>query len=166
MQTHLWTLKILDRSSNLSEPEANAFNLYSIHPHTLQTIQKEQKMALTDQEIMDSKAALKLHNAQHEHNDCIRMAYEWLDAQKTTRTKRSDDWKHLVEFWCGRSITPDDLKIAAHLHPKIERQGDELNIGKRMTLPSFERLIGISEAKTQVPRMSDEDKRRYASREK
>ena len=122
-------------------------------------------MILTHQKILDAKNALKLHKPQHEHDDCIRMAYEWLDAQKAIKTKRSDDWKHLVEYWCGRSITTDDLKIAAHLHPKIERDGDALNIGKRMALPSFERLIGISEAKTQVPRMSNEDKRRYASRE-
>lgn len=40
---------------------------------------------LTDEEIEYGKANVKYslkEGGLHEHNDCIRMAYEWLDAQK------------------------------------------------------------------------------------
>jgi hypothetical protein len=122
-------------------------------------------MTLTGQQIADAKKAANLRNPRHEHDDCIRMAYEWLDAQKTTKATRMDDWKHKVEHWCGRHITEDDVLVAALLHPRIEPQGYQLNISQRLVLPSFERLIGIGEAKKHVSRMDDGRKFGYASRE-
>ena len=118
-------------------------------------------MRLTDQDIKDAKNAVNLNNPQHEHNDCIRMAYEWLDAQKTVKTKRADDWKHLVEYWCGRYITKDDIKIAAHLHPRIGREKEKLNISNRLTLPRPERLIGVNEAKKHIEHMNEDKQLRY-----
>lgn len=122
-------------------------------------------MTLTDQQISDAKNALKLEQPHHEHDDCIRMAYEWLDAQTKIQTKRQYDWKHLIEHWCGRHITDDDMRVAAHIHPEVQREGEKLNLGKRLILPNFERLDGIGEAHSQVPVMADYRKRIYAALE-
>lgn len=122
-------------------------------------------MSLSDKQIDEAKAEANLPSPRHEHNDCIRMCYEWLSAQKTTKSKRQADWKHFVEDWCGRYVTEDDIKVAALLHPDIERDGAKLNISKRLVLPSFERLSGTGEAKKHRARMDEDYKRIYASRE-
>jgi len=123
-------------------------------------------MNLTDQQILDVKIALNLHQPNHEHNDCIRMAYEWLDAQTKMKRKRSDDWKHLVEHWCGHHITSDDIKVAAHLHPAIQQDGDKLNLSSIKVLPRFSRLNGIGEANSHTSSMSEDRKMSYRKREK
>lgn len=124
---------------------------------------KGDDMRLSTEEIARAKQQANLQSPRHEHDDCIRMAYEWLDAQKTTPTRRADDWKHIVEYWCGRYITDDDVKIAALLHPRVEPDGNRLNISRRLVLPSFERLIGITGAKKHTPRMEHRHKMRYSS---
>lgn len=127
---------------------------------------KEMNMTLTDQQISAAKTALKLHEPRHEHNDCIRMAYEWLDAQTKMKRKRSDDWKHLVEHWCGHHITCDDITVAAHLHPAIQQDGDRLNLSSIKILPRFARLDGIGEANSNNSSMSEDRKAGYRKREK
>jgi hypothetical protein len=123
-------------------------------------------MKLTDQQILNAKIALNLHQPNHEHDDCIRMAYEWLDAQTKIKRKRGDDWKHWVQHWCGRHITVDDIKVAAHLHPDVQQDGEKLNISSVKVLPAFNRLIGIDEAYSQNPHMSEDRKRSYRKFEK
>ena len=123
-------------------------------------------MPLTDQQILDAKNAINLYQPRHEHDDCIRMAYEWLDAQKKLKSKRSGDWKHLVQYWCGSYISEDDVKIAAHLHPDIQFEGSKVNISRRLVLPKRERLADIGEAYQHFLEMDANRIKAYATHEK
>ncbi|MEH6533874.1 MAG: hypothetical protein V7735_21395 [Photobacterium frigidiphilum] len=83
----------------------------------------------------------------HEHNDCVRIAYEWLDAQKRT-VKPVKDYttlKHCVELWGGRYVSTTDVILAAFM---LGLEGDYpcFNLSKRKRVPAFSRLIGIAEA--------------------
>ena len=109
---------------------------------------------LTDKQIEEAKkqTAYSLgDDIVHEHNDCIRMAYEWLDAQKKIKRKIHVPLpiKHMIEAWCGRYISRSDVEVAAYLHPDIRGTYPYFNISSRITEPSKERLVGISEAFTQ-----------------
>ncbi len=107
---------------------------------------------LTDEEI--EKAKLKtiysLSDHHHEHHDCIRIAYEWLDAQKKINnpTRKTYALKHLIEDWAGRYVSTSDVDVAARMHPEIHGKYPHFNISARLTKPSTERLKGISEAFT------------------
>ena len=106
-------------------------------------------MVLSDDLIEQAMKAMNLRQPRwpkSEHNDCIRMAYQWLDAQQLTQGMRIEDWKHIVERWCGRYISDSDVELAAFMHPKIEGKYPKYNISKRLTLPSSMRLSGIGEA--------------------
>lgn len=109
-----------------------------------------------------------LHPAEilHEHDDCIRMAYEWLDAQKTraTLSKKSRPLKHIIEKWAGRYISQSDVEVAAAMHPRIQGKYPDFNLSARLILPSDQRLEGIGEALTQGYR-EELDLKTYASRE-
>jgi len=108
---------------------------------------------LTDQEIEDAKQKTIYGSDQpyHEHPDCIRIAYEWLDAQKKINSVNSKfhDLKHLVEKWGGRYVSASDVEVAAYLHPEIKGIYPCLNISSRLTEPSKKRLEGVLEAYTQ-----------------
>lgn len=105
---------------------------------------------LSDAEIERAKKNTKysLNGIHHEHNDCIRMAYEWLDAQKKIKNPTTETYalKHLIERWAGRYISRSDVDVAATMHPKIHGRYPHFNISTRMTEPSTERLKSISEA--------------------
>jgi hypothetical protein len=89
----------------------------------------------------------------HEHNDCIRIAYEWLDAQKKIKTipknLHYDSLKQLIERWAGRYISKYDVEVAATLHPNIEGEYPFYNISQSLIEPSRVRLDNINEAFTQ-----------------
>jgi len=108
---------------------------------------------LTDSEIEIGKKETKysLKDKHHEHNDCIRMAYEWLDAQKKTKghMRKIMPLKHLIEKWCGRYVSTSDVEVAAHMHPDITGEYPNFNICSRLTEPSKSRLSAIPEAFTQ-----------------
>lgn len=106
---------------------------------------------LTDEEIEYGKANVKYslkENGHHEHNDCIRMAYEWLDAQRKIKnlTTKTYALKHIIEKWSGRYVSIPDVDVAAFLHPEIHGIYPHFNISARLTKPSESRLNGISEA--------------------
>jgi len=106
---------------------------------------------LSDQEIEAAKARIKYSlpdGGHHEHNDCIRIAYEWLDAQKKIKnpTKKTYAIKHLIEKWAGRYVSRSDVEVAALLHREIHGTYPHFNISTRLTEPSIERLKNISEA--------------------
>ncbi|QNT78617.1 hypothetical protein [Entomobacter blattae] len=111
---------------------------------------------LTDLQINNAKQGFSYQDIEplHEHNDCIRMAYEWLDAQKKTKspTKDTRALKHIIEKWAGRYISASDVEIAAYLHPDIHGKYPWYNISSRLTLPSDKRLQNIGEAFTQDDR--------------
>ena len=106
---------------------------------------------LTDDAIESAKALTKYKTPAdklHEHNDCIRMAYEWLDAQKKTKspTKQAKPLKHIIEKWSGRYVSQSDVEVAAFMHTEIHGTYPYFNISARLTEPSKERLKEISEA--------------------
>lgn len=122
---------------------------------------------LSDAEINEAKARTKHSlDAHHEHNDCIRLAYEWLDAQRTIQTPRRD-WhplKHIIEKWAGRYISQTDVEVAATLHPRISGKYPNFNLSGRLTRPNDRRLENIGEALTQDYR-DHIDENRYSIKE-
>ena len=109
---------------------------------------------LNPEEIAKGRSEVRYSLAEgghHEHDDCIRIAYEWLDAQKKTKGKIKTRFalKHLIEKWGGRYVSTSDVDVAAHLHPEVEGTYPYFNISSRLTLPSDERLKGIGESFSQ-----------------
>ena len=109
---------------------------------------------LSDAEIAAGKKRTKYslkEGPHHEHNDCIRIAYEWLDAQVKTKgfSKKQHALKHIIEQWAGRYVSQTDVDVAAELHPEIRGEYPYFNISSRLTRPSKSRLDGIGEAFTQ-----------------
>lgn len=84
----------------------------------------------------------------HEHDDCIRIAYEWLDAQSKTKgvTRKTYALKHIIEEWGGRYVSQSDVEVAAQIHPLVRGVYPHFNISSGLTLPSQRRLEGIGEA--------------------
>lgn len=88
----------------------------------------------------------KPYKPTHESNERIRIAYQWLDAQKKIKTINKRLYfpvKHMVEGWCGDYISRDDVEIAAAIHPNIKGEYPDFNISQMLTLPSKKRLAGI-----------------------
>ena len=105
---------------------------------------------LSDKEIEKSKKETKysLPDRHHEHNDSIRIAYEWLDAQKKIKNPTNCTFalKHLIENWAGRYVSMSDVEVAAYMHPEIRGKYPHFNISARLTEPSVDRLKNVSEA--------------------
>ncbi len=105
---------------------------------------------LTDAQIERAKKETKYSHPSphHEHPDCVRIAYAWLDAQKKTKstTARTMALKHIIEAWGGRYVSTSDVEVAATLHSEIRGTYPHFNISSRLTEPSKNRLAGISEA--------------------
>lgn len=107
-------------------------------------------LVLTDEqiEIAKRKAKYSYSDTLHEHPDCIRIAYEWLDAQKKTKRvmRKTVPLKHLIEKWGGRYVSTSDVEVAAQMHPNIKGAYPHFNISARLTEPSKKRLESIPEA--------------------
>lgn len=136
----------------------------------LSTIRRWRVQMLTDKQIEQAKKTTRYSSRNdilHEHNDCIRIAYEWLDAQKKLKapTTKTYALKHLIENWCGRYISKTDVEVAAHIHPEIHGQYPHFNISARLTRPSTDRLKGISEAFTQKSYLKNSDRDDYTKTE-
>jgi len=110
---------------------------------------------LSDAEIEQGKRktsySLKREEPLHEHNDCIRIAYEWLDAQVKTKgvTRKARALKHIIEQWGGRYVSTSHVDVAATLHPDIHGTYPFFNISSRLTRPNKRRLNGVGQAFTQ-----------------
>lgn len=110
---------------------------------------------LTAEQIADGKRRTRhTLDAFHEHDDCIRIAYEWLDAQKiiATPNKRFRPLKHIIEAWAGRYVSQTDVEVAALLHPRISGKYPNFNMSARLVHPREDRLDQIAEANTQNQR--------------
>lgn len=116
---------------------------------------------LTPEQIAEAKRstpyALPAKERLHEHDDCVRIAYEWLDAQAKTKgiVQQGRAIKHMVEKWGGRYVSQSDVEVAAHLHPSIHGRYPRFNISARLVLPNDRRLEGIGQAKTQDYKIRD-----------
>ena len=124
---------------------------------------------LTKEQINKAKQETEYSNPDplHQKDDCIRMAYEWLDAQNITKNplKRPYAMKHLVEQWAGRYVSQSDVEVAAHLHQQIFGDYPHYNISSKLTEPSTERLKGISEANTHKAKRDQHDPKLYKIKE-
>jgi len=124
---------------------------------------------LSDEEIdiAKSRTNYNLESPHHEHGDCIRIAYEWLDAQKRTKNKTSRGYalKHLIEAWAGRYVSQSDVSVAAELHPSIHGKYPFLNISARLTEPSISRLEEMKEAFKHSNYREDHDPTDYKTHE-
>lgn len=105
---------------------------------------------LTDRQIDVAKRQCKTESKEpnFEHNDCIRMAYEWLDAQKKigSYTKKTRALKHIIERWAGRYVSQSDVEVAAFMHPEINGGYPHFNISAHLVNPNIARLKKIGEA--------------------
>lgn len=121
---------------------------------------------LNNIEIAAAVAAVSTSESHHEHADCVRIAYEWLDAQLKIKHPRPSyrPLKHIIEKWAGRYVSQTDVEAAALLHPDIKGKYPEVNISARMTEPRVSRLAGISQAFTQDQR-ERHDPKSYATQE-
>ncbi|MFD2265256.1 hypothetical protein ACFSM5_20300 [Lacibacterium aquatile] len=108
---------------------------------------------LTDAQIDQAKttAIRSGETPHHEHRDCIRIAYEWLDAQVKIKSmiRKPFAIKHIIEKWAGRYVSASDVDVAAFMHPDIRGIYPYFNISSRLTEPSRRRLDNIEEAFTQ-----------------
>lgn len=110
---------------------------------------------LSDAEIDQGKRntsySLKREEPFHEHNDCIRIAYEWLDAQRKTKgiSRKPRALKHIIEQWGGRYVSTSDVDVAATLHPDIDGTYPFFNISARLIRPNKRRLKSVGQAFTQ-----------------
>jgi len=124
---------------------------------------------LTTDQIQRAKLHTKYSDGDvsHEHDDCIRIAYEWLAAQKRTKsvTKEVFALKHLVEAWAGRYVSQSDVEVAAHLHEDLIGLYPRYNISSRLTLPAADRLEGIQQANKHASYTSGFREEDYSQRE-
>ena len=111
-------------------------------------------MELTDAMIDAARKAVPVRDGITEHHDCVRIAYQWLDAQTPTRTPLRHIYplKHLIEQWGGRYVSEYDVRVAAYLHPNVRGDYPAYTISSRLTEPSIRRLEGIGQAMTQDQR--------------
>ncbi|WP_339033384.1 hypothetical protein WHZ78_16640 [Bradyrhizobium symbiodeficiens] len=108
---------------------------------------------LSAEEIAAAKKRTKYgtKDRHHEHDDCIRIAYEWLDAQPKTKgaVRGSRPLKHHIEKWGGRYVSQNDVEVAAQLHPHVHGVYPFYNISRLLILPSEARLARITQARSQ-----------------
>lgn len=119
---------------------------------------------LTDQEIQQAINTVSIGpNNLHEHPDCVRIAYTWLDAQKKIQSacRQSYPLKHYIEKWAGRYVSESDVKVAAYLHPEVKGKYPNYNISSNLIEPQRSRLFGISEAMTQLNYHESHDPKKY-----
>jgi hypothetical protein len=109
-------------------------------------------MTISREAIAEAKKRTKygLDTQVHEHDDCIRIAYQWLDAQVKIKApcRSGRPFKHIIERWGGRYVSRSDVEVAAELHPDIKGEYPRFNISGRLIRPSARRLENIPEAKT------------------
>lgn len=108
---------------------------------------------ISGKQIAEAKANTQYQtDPLHEHDDCIRIAYEWLDAQpKLKGVRRSArPIKHIIESWGGRYVSQGDVEVAAQLHPDIHGEYPYFNISAGLIEPNRRRLAGIGEAGMQA----------------
>lgn len=107
---------------------------------------------ISDDQIEAAKKATAYKQSQplHVHNDCIRFAYEWLDAQTKINApqQRTFALKHLIQRWAGRYVSTSDVEVAATMHPDIKGIYPWYNISAKLTMPSRERISGLGETFT------------------
>lgn len=94
----------------------------------------------------------------HENDDCIRIAYEWLDAQKKIKSLSSKrNLASIIAIWAGRYVSSSDVEVAAHIHPKIFGSDKCYNISAKLTEPKKSRLKHIAQAQPKMQNTTHQD---------
>jgi len=105
---------------------------------------------LTAEQIAAGKRAANYRSEDryHEHDDCIRLAYEWLDAQVKTKgiSRKLHPIKHYIEAWANRYVSTADVIVASTIHPRVQGNYPYFNISTQLVRPNQRRLSSISEA--------------------
>lgn len=118
---------------------------------------------LTKEHIQKSKEGMKniYNETYYEHDDCVRIAYEFLSAQPVLsqappRHKRGLFYslKSMIEHWAGRYVSTDDVKLAAKILG-LKGTYPFYNIPIAKTRPLKSRLTNIKEAFTQRESYND-----------
>lgn len=100
----------------------------------------------------------------HQHDDCVRIAFEWLSAQKRTKTISGHfSHKHDMERWAGRYVCSHDVELAAHILGIPVKNG-RMGISKNTVLPCFSRLDLIEQVNIHVYLPSLDSYRRFEER--
>jgi len=101
---------------------------------------------LTDLQIEQAILKHGPKDGHHEHPDCIRMAIQWLRAQKRIQGRHKGcAVKHLVESWAGRYVSTSDVIVAAKLIG-LEGEYPHFHISSMLVNPCVTRLEGIGQA--------------------
>jgi hypothetical protein len=109
---------------------------------------------ITDEQIEAAKRTTEYSvEPQHRHNDCIRVAYQWLDAQRIIKnpTGKNRALKHIIEKWAGFHISISDVEVAARLHPDIHGTHPYYNIHGNLVHPAGCRLVGLVQHRDREP---------------
>lgn len=104
---------------------------------------------ITSEQIEEAKRSAPLgSNPLFGDEDNIRIAYEWLDAQRKTRlpVDRGRPMKHIVEAWAGCYVSQADVEVAAFLHADVKGSYPRFNISMRLVEPHPSRLAGFKHA--------------------
>ena len=99
-------------------------------------------------------------------DDCVRIAHEWLDAQRRIKSPNTRKWSlsHLITDWSGMHVSKPDVEVAAQLHGLIG-QYPHYNIETRWVEPSLRRLDGITSANSQPNYRKNHKRSDYSSSE-
>lgn len=81
----------------------------------------------------------------HQNDDCIRIAYAWLDAQIKTAEpcEVPVSQRGLIRSWGGALVMYGDIIVAAEIHPDIHGIYPCLNLSRELTFPDPARLANI-----------------------
>lgn len=135
--------------------QENQYEINSEHTHTgyskLRIITDE--MVLWEVLKSNFNEEWKLtNNLTTESFDCVKIAYAFLSAQKSTQNKRRGlgaELKTCIEKWGGRYVSHGDIDMAIKIHPDFTGNNSFCNISKSLIMPCYHRLSSITEAKTQ-----------------
>ena len=123
---------------------------------------------LTNEQIEEAKKKTDYSSkVSHGHHDCIRIAYEWLDAQKKVKSIRMcyHPLKHLIEAWGGLYVSQADVEVAATLHPEIRGEYPNFNLSLRLTEPADARLQHIELVFSHKNKMENHNPKAYKVKE-
>jgi hypothetical protein len=86
-----------------------------------------------------------------EHPDCIKIAEQWLLAQRRTKNANTLMYprplKHIIEAWAARYVSEDDVVTAAR-NIGLKGRYPYFNIRAQFTRPRLSRLDNIETAGT------------------
>jgi hypothetical protein len=119
-----------------------------------------------DIEKAQKSCSYSLPESYHQHPDCVRIAYEWLDAQTPIRSKSNSphDLKHLIERWAGRYVSVSDVEVAAVLL-NLKGAYPNYNFSAKLVEPNVKRLEAIKEAFAQMNYRDRHSALEYRSKE-